>query len=110
MGEKGEDLGDFEAVVVGVPAPQAVDLLRAAPNLRAKAASVHMNPCWSVAHFFFFVRLSVCSLTRAMSCVFGGARVLRQLTMCVVCACVRVGRWAWRLMARRRACSSTGPS
>ncbi|ELR17328.1 FAD dependent oxidoreductase [Acanthamoeba castellanii str. Neff] len=39
VGEKGEDLGDFEAVVVGVPAPQAVDLLRAAPNLRAKAAS-----------------------------------------------------------------------
>jgi predicted NAD/FAD-dependent oxidoreductase len=53
VGEKGEELGEFETVVVGVPAPQAADLLRAASNLRAKAASVHMNPCWSHALALF---------------------------------------------------------
>jgi len=84
VGEKGEDLGDFEAVVVGVPAPQAVDLLRAAPNLRAKAASVHMNPCWSVPHFFVFVLLSMSSPTRAVS--FARWCEIMCVRVCV-CAC-----------------------
>lgn len=44
----GEALGDYDAVVVAVPAPQALPLLQAAPVLAKAAQSVHMMPCWSV--------------------------------------------------------------
>lgn len=44
----GENHGPFDQVVVAVPAPQAVPLLEAAPDLRSKAESVTMAPCWAV--------------------------------------------------------------
>jgi renalase len=44
----GDTLGPFDAVVVAMPAPQAADLLTAAPALAAEAAAVHMHPCWAV--------------------------------------------------------------
>ena len=47
QGEHGEPLGDFGAVVVAVPAPQAVALLAAAPAMAAAAASVAYEPCWA---------------------------------------------------------------
>ncbi|MEX1364427.1 MAG: FAD-dependent oxidoreductase [Nannocystaceae bacterium] len=40
--------GEFEAVVIAVPAEQAVPLLSAAPTLAAPAAPVQMDPCWAV--------------------------------------------------------------
>ncbi|MFT4623307.1 MAG: photolyase PhrII [Myxococcota bacterium] len=42
------ELGPFDAVVVSVPAPQAVALLDAAPELRAVAARVGVAPCHAV--------------------------------------------------------------
>jgi renalase len=45
---RGELLGDYDAVVIAVPAPQALPLLRAAPKLAAAVQSVQMMPCWSV--------------------------------------------------------------
>lgn len=41
--------GAFDAVVLAVPAPQAVPLLATAPELAAFAAAAAMEPCWSVA-------------------------------------------------------------
>ncbi len=46
--EKSEALGTFDAVVVAVPAPQAVPLLSAAPTLASRAATVQLEPCWAV--------------------------------------------------------------
>jgi photolyase PhrII len=40
--------GPFDAVVLALPAPQAVPLLDGAPALRERAAGVHMKPCWAV--------------------------------------------------------------
>lgn len=48
FGERDEPLGEFDAAVIAVPAPQAVPLLAAAPDLSAVAASVDMTPCWAV--------------------------------------------------------------
>jgi predicted NAD/FAD-dependent oxidoreductase len=49
----GRDLGDFTAVVVSAPAPQAADLLLgAAPQLAARAGAVAMSPCWAVMAAF----------------------------------------------------------
>lgn len=48
-GRAGEPLGDFDAVVIAVPAPQALSLLQAgAPVLARAVQSVQMMPCWSV--------------------------------------------------------------
>src|SRR5262249_47472162 len=44
----GEDLGDYDIVVVAVPAPQAVALLAEAPGLAARVASVKIAGCWAV--------------------------------------------------------------
>lgn len=44
----GESLGDYDAVVLAVPAPQALPLLQAAPKMVKAAQSVQMMPCWSV--------------------------------------------------------------
>ena len=41
-------IGDFDAVIVAVPAPQAIPLLSEAPALASLAAGVNMTPCWSV--------------------------------------------------------------
>lgn len=46
-GADGADLGEFEAVVVAVPAPQAAPLLTGAPELAARAAAVRFVPCWA---------------------------------------------------------------
>jgi renalase len=43
----GEILGRSDAIVLAVPAPQAVPLLIAAPNLVEVAARVAMHPCWA---------------------------------------------------------------
>lgn len=50
--ESGEELGTFDAVVLALPAPQAVPLLNAAPALAAQAAAVATTPCWAVMAAF----------------------------------------------------------
>ena len=42
----GED-GPFDALVLALPAPQAVPLLDSSPTLQTRAAGVRMNPCWA---------------------------------------------------------------
>lgn len=44
----GEDLGAFDQIVVATPAPQAVDLLDAAPDLARIARTARMRPCIAV--------------------------------------------------------------
>lgn len=44
---QGTDLGAFDAVVVAVPAPQAVPLLGTVPELAERAALVRFAPCWA---------------------------------------------------------------
>ena len=48
LGVDGEDLGIFDAVLLAVPAPQAVPLLRAAPRLADAAATAILRPTWAV--------------------------------------------------------------
>jgi predicted NAD/FAD-dependent oxidoreductase len=48
MDESGAELGRFDRVLVAAPAPQAADLLAAAPGLAARAAAVPFNACWTV--------------------------------------------------------------
>src|SRR6266540_3845494 len=43
-----EDLGDYDMVVVAVPAPRAVALLDEAPSLAGRIASVKISGCWAV--------------------------------------------------------------
>jgi len=40
--------GLYDAVVVAVPADQAVDLLAPLPALAARAAQTHLQPCWTL--------------------------------------------------------------
>lgn len=56
-GEDGKRQGPFSAVVLAVPAPQAVDLVRGAGPERAtslilRLGAVRMAPCWSVLAAF----------------------------------------------------------
>jgi predicted NAD/FAD-dependent oxidoreductase len=44
----------FDIVIVTAPSEQAADLLKPAPALQAKAASVRMQPCWAVMAMFEF--------------------------------------------------------
>ncbi|WP_417534486.1 NAD(P)/FAD-dependent oxidoreductase [Marinobacterium stanieri] len=44
--DEGEVLGEYTQVVVAVPAPQAVPLLTACPDLARQAAAVRMTPLW----------------------------------------------------------------
>jgi photolyase PhrII len=47
-GDDGAALGDFDALVVSAPAPQAAELLAAtAPEPAARAAAVGFAPCWA---------------------------------------------------------------
>lgn len=46
---EGNNLGPFSQVIIAIPAPQASTLLASAPKLAAVAASVAMEPTWSVA-------------------------------------------------------------
>jgi renalase len=43
----GESLGPYDAVVVAVPAPQALPLVSGSEALAATVGLVHMHPCWS---------------------------------------------------------------
>ena len=43
-----EDLGTFDAVLLAVPAPQAVPLLGARPRLADAAAAANLRPAWAV--------------------------------------------------------------
>ena len=43
----GETLGPHDAVVVAIPAPQALPLVSRSPTLAAAIDRVHMHPCWS---------------------------------------------------------------
>lgn len=45
--ENGAVAGRFHRVIVAVPAPQAVPLLKATPGLAQAAGSVDMAPCWA---------------------------------------------------------------
>ncbi len=47
-GEDGANLGEFDAVIVAVPAPQAAELLTDVPDVRARCARVDMRPNWAV--------------------------------------------------------------
>jgi renalase len=48
----GSQHGGFAALVVAVPAPQAVALLSLAPTVQAIASEVTMAPCWAVLAAF----------------------------------------------------------
>lgn len=48
MDGEGEELGRYDLAVVAVPAPQAVPLLRDAPELAARAEAVRMAPTWAL--------------------------------------------------------------
>ena len=50
--EEGRESGDFDAVIVATPAPQAVSLLAAAPEFRAVAEMARLEPCWAVMAMF----------------------------------------------------------
>jgi len=50
--EDGGRHGEFDAVVIAVPAPQATALLDTAPTLQAIASEVVMAPCWAVLAAF----------------------------------------------------------
>ena len=49
---EGRRHGPFSQVIVATPAPQAITLLAAAPELAAASASVGMTPVWAVALAF----------------------------------------------------------
>ncbi|TVQ87898.1 MAG: FAD-binding protein [Chromatiaceae bacterium] len=48
----GVRLGSFDRVLITAPAPQAAELLGAAPRLAAPAACVEYAPCWAVILVF----------------------------------------------------------
>lgn len=60
---QGTEHGPFASVILAIPAPQAADLLSAAPALAALAASVAMRPVWSVALGFHKPLASISSPT-----------------------------------------------
>ena len=43
----GESLGPFDAVILAVPAPQAMPLVSTSPALTAAIGRVQIHPCWS---------------------------------------------------------------
>lgn len=47
-----DEVGDVDAVVVAIPAPQAVALLGDVPELRARIEAVKVAPCWAVMATF----------------------------------------------------------
>jgi hypothetical protein len=44
----GHSLGEFDRVIVAVPAPQAAALLRPQPSILPKLQTITMEPCWAV--------------------------------------------------------------
>ncbi|MFZ5833142.1 MAG: NAD(P)/FAD-dependent oxidoreductase [Planctomycetota bacterium] len=49
---KGEDLGNFDLVVISAPAPQAARLLAPVGGLAEEARRVQMQPCWALMAAF----------------------------------------------------------
>lgn len=47
-----KEIDRFDTVLVAVPAPQAVDILSPAPELRTRIAEVEMAPCWAGMYVF----------------------------------------------------------
>lgn len=47
QGHDGAAVGEANIVIIAVPAPQALDLLRASPRLATRAAEAVMLPCWT---------------------------------------------------------------
>lgn len=47
LGHDGAVLGKANIVIIAVPAPQAIELLRASPRLAGRAAEAVMLPCWA---------------------------------------------------------------
>ena len=52
LDDRGDALGRFDRMLISAPAPQAAELLAAAPALAAKAASVRYAPCWTAMIVF----------------------------------------------------------
>jgi predicted NAD/FAD-dependent oxidoreductase len=50
--DEGRDLGNYEHVIIAVPAPQAVPLLGSVPTLQVEASRVSMAPCWAAMFAF----------------------------------------------------------
>jgi predicted NAD/FAD-dependent oxidoreductase len=48
LGHDGAAVGKANIVIIAVPAPQAVELLRASPRLARRAAEAILQPCWAV--------------------------------------------------------------
>jgi len=48
LGDDRRDLGEFDSVVVSVPAPQTRQLVEPVPFLREAIESIEMQPCWAV--------------------------------------------------------------
>jgi hypothetical protein len=63
--EQGEQLGQFDCVIISAPAPQSAELLAAAPNLQQQAKSPKMHGCWAV----------MLSFDRSLELPFAGAFV-----------------------------------
>ena len=48
LGHDGAAVGKANIVIIAVPAPQGVELLRASPRLASRAADAILQPCWGV--------------------------------------------------------------
>lgn len=48
LGHDGAAVGEAKIVIIAVPAPQAVELLRASPTLAGRAAEAIFQPCWAL--------------------------------------------------------------
>jgi predicted NAD/FAD-dependent oxidoreductase len=63
--DQGNQLGQFDGVIISAPAPQSADLLGAAPTLQQQATSAKMHGCWS----------AMLSFDRSLELPFAGAFV-----------------------------------
>jgi hypothetical protein len=48
LGHDGAAVGEANIVILAVPAPQALEFLRASPRLASRAAEAILHPCWAV--------------------------------------------------------------
>lgn len=46
--DHGEEIGDFDSVIVSAPAPQAAELITSSPALANAAKSVEISGCWAL--------------------------------------------------------------
>jgi renalase len=63
--EHGNQLGEFDYVIISAPAPQTTQLLGDAPNLQQQARTITMNGCWA----------AMLSFDRSLGLPFDGAFV-----------------------------------